>query len=752
MTGPGDVHNEFSGTGHAPVIQGRDFHDVTINITPSPRSRTALLLNEATAELAQALRVQWSRESERQRLWAPDTLAVRWRTIRNAPEAGPLPPEGELRKITDLYNQVPTKRLVVLGRAGSGKSALAIRFVLDRLGPADAPLPVSVVPVIFSLGSWNPETPLWDWLVAQLERDHPGLAAKGPDNATLARALVSRGRIMPVLDGFDEIGEKLRPSALDKINDTAGSRMPLLLTSRGDGYPGAGGVLTAAVIELTDLSPNDLVRYLPHTGAKSAEWGEVLEHLSAAPGSPAAMALRTPLMVALARAVYSDVPNRDPRELLTGCFPSVEALENHLLDSFIPTVYRDTPAAHRERVQDWLGHLARHLRLLDDTPDLKWWQLGSTVRRPVRMVVVGLVTGLALGLVDGAVVWYQVGFMGSYGPVRRLLLALTNGALLGIVAGLGFGLLHGLLDRGAAHEPSRVRIRILGGTRRSRKTFGPRLAAGFTGGFAFGFLSWLVNALVVESLEGVSGSALLLSGLVNGVVGGVVGGLSLGFAYAGGAGEPSVEPLGLADAMREFRQRIAPRLAIGFAGGFGGGFMFRLADPLVFGLVVGAPGGFAPLLSTSLKAGIMGGLSYGLVLGLVYGLTVALAHPIPVRSAVSPTDLLETDRTAVARLSLLGTLTFGLVGCLFYGLDGQFLNWFVFTAVGGLGVSLAYGLSLTAWGHWVTLARIWLPLTGRLPRNPDAFLKDAHRRGVLRQAGAVYQFRHARLKDRLTRQ
>ncbi|WP_158727409.1 hypothetical protein [Streptomyces sp. NRRL S-31] len=45
-----------------------------------------------------------------------------------------------------------------------------------------------------------------------------------------------------------------------------------------------------------------------------------------------------------------------------------------------------------------------------------------------------------------------------------------------------------------------------------------------------------------------------------------------------------------------------------------------------------------------------------------------------------------------------------------------------------------------------------MPLTGRLPRNPDAFLKDAHHRGVLRQAGAVYQFQHARLKDRLTRQ
>jgi predicted alpha/beta hydrolase len=65
---------------------------------------------------------------------------------------------------------------------------------------------------------------------------------------------------------------------------------------------------------------------------------------------------------------------------------------------------------------------------------------------------------------------------------------------------------------------------------------------------------------------------------------------------------------------------------------------------------------------------------------------------------------------------------------------------------GGLG----YGLSLTAWGQWVALARIWLPLTGRLPWRLISFLDDACRRGALRQAGAVYQFRHAQLQDHLT--
>jgi hypothetical protein len=72
-------------------------------------------------------------------------------------------------------------------------------------------------------------------------------------------------------------------------------------------------------------------------------------------------------------------------------------------------------------------------------------------------------------------------------------------------------------------------------------------------------------------------------------------------------------------------------------------------------------------------------------------------------------------------------------------------------AIGGLSGGLSYAFAFTAWGQWVVLSRVWLPLTGRLPWAMTAFLDDAYRRGVLRQAGAVYQFRHARLQDHLSR-
>ncbi|MGW0332294.1 hypothetical protein ACWD0J_10560 [Streptomyces sp. NPDC003011] len=57
-------------------------------------------------------------------------------------------------------------------------------------------------------------------------------------------------------------------------------------------------------------------------------------------------------------------------------------------------------------------------------------------------------------------------------------------------------------------------------------------------------------------------------------------------------------------------------------------------------------------------------------------------------------------------------------------------------------------LALSAWGR-LGAARIWLAVTGRAPWRLMGFLAEAHRRGVLRQSGAHYEFRHLRLQERL---
>lgn len=58
-------------------------------------------------------------------------------------------------------------------------------------------------------------------------------------------------------------------------------------------------------------------------------------------------------------------------------------------------------------------------------------------------------------------------------------------------------------------------------------------------------------------------------------------------------------------------------------------------------------------------------------------------------------------------------------------------------------------MTVSAWGHWLIIARLWLPLTGRLPWRLRTFLDDAYDRGVLRQSGPVWEFRHERLQRHL---
>jgi hypothetical protein len=106
-------------------------------------------------------------------------------------------------------------------------------------------------------------------------------------------------------------------------------------------------------------------------------------------------------------------------------------------------------------------------------------------------------------------------------------------------------------------------------------------------------------------------------------------------------------------------------------------------------------------------------------------------------------NLLAIDRRNAIFQALVYALPIGLiVGAAIGPLRGLIF---------ALAIGITVALSGKAWGRWLVLARFWLPLTGRLPWRLGTFLADAHRRGVLRQAGTVYQFRHLRLKEHLAR-
>ncbi|WP_156753539.1 helix-turn-helix domain-containing protein [Actinokineospora pegani] len=646
-------------------------------VTVVPESAFERRLAEAADDLAHAVGARLGREEELRRVQDPFPLPVRWQVApegvmdhwanicRAAPGASAtaLDLAGGLADIAEVYRRVPSGRLVVLGRGGSGKSVLAARFVLDVMRDRERG---ATVPVVFGLGSWDPTTTAFrDWLAGQLLRDHPGLAAAGGGGTTLAAALVEAGRVLPVLDGFDELAAGLHRPALDALNATT---LPLLLTSRPGEYAavaGAAALTAAAAVRLTDLTVTDLADYLPRTARKdggATAWDPVLAELRAHPGRPACGNLRavltTPLMVGLARTTYSGPAGGDPAVLLDpDRFDSQHAIEEHLLGSFIPSVYRDPDSRwDPERARGWLGYLAQHLDRLG-AHDLAWWQLGGELRGRSRMAVVGALAGLVVGLLGGVLVGLLDLVLGGDGRI-----ALLTAPGLGLAIGSAAGLAHGAGIRlgGGAFEPARVQLRARGGGRQLRARFGRRLLVGVIGGAGLGVV--------------------------------------LGLAAAAG-----LEPMGLP--------------GFGFAGGF----------------------------ATGAGLGALAGLGWGLMAGL--------EASVDIRSAVGPADLLRASRTIVlveflglglvlglARLLII-TLALGRLELVSLPLD----------LVLGPVIGLVVGLSISAWGQWVVFARVWLPLTGRLPWSVAAFLDDACRRGVLRQVGAVHQFRHVRLQTHLMR-
>ncbi|SER57656.1 NACHT domain-containing protein [Streptomyces sp. yr375] len=584
---------------------------------------------------------------------------------------------GRLDAIEDVYRRT-SGRLVILGERGSGKSVVAQRLalmLLDSRRPEQDP-----VPIVFRLHDWDPDTALRDFLVASLAQAY-NMDATGPGGVRLAEALVDEGWILPVLDGFDEISPGLYKDALKELSETS---MPLVITSTTDAYArtvrGSRTLARAAVIVLTPLTPDDLRLYLPRTAqteSSATHWASLFAARSEANdglvANPVEQALSTPLMVGLARSIYSD-GGQNPEILFdTRQFPTSSAVENHLLDRFVPAVYERRGAWRTENAMRWLGYLAQR----PGRRDIAWWDLADAVPKAQRSLAFAVPAAL-LGAVTG---WLTFGTSGGTAGVAALLL------LLGTLTG-----------RSRSPVPARMALRVSG---RARHVL-TQLAVGPIGGLAVALIGhpmvqewgWLSLALAGGTASGLGG---LLSGLAR-------------------LKDPDAE-------VRPLRREVGLAMVGGSAGGLAVGSVCLLAR--------------LPAPTGSYRVWV----SLGFAIGLAFALGAALLAPTRLDTVVTPQALLWSNR----RYALFQTVTVGTA----YGLVPGVLTDPVAGLVCGPAVGIAFGVGAHSWGRWLIVVRFWLPLTGKLPWRVRAFLDDAHQRGVLRQAGAVYAFRHGRIQDNL---
>jgi DNA-binding SARP family transcriptional activator len=647
-------------------------------------------LDRAAEALSTAISRQWTVEAQHRSLHRPEPVHVRWsatgRPVAPSPagdEPGRPDLHGDLTDVVEKFRLLPVRQLVVLGEPGAGKTVLAVLLTLGLLRDLR---PDEQIPVLLSLSTWDPHREHLDtWFARRLVEEYPGLANTGSYGRDTATRLVLAGRVIPVLDGLDEMPTSLRAAAIDALDRAVAGGRPLVVTCRSTEYEHAvrdGGVLAAAsVVEIEPVAVEDVIAFLiARRRLDDTRWHPLVDRLRSQPHGELARALSTPLMVDLARTAYAD-SGTEPAELLDlEQFPDQRRLEEHLLDAFLPAVYAHRPPPpliseiqprpareyRPEQAQKWLATLARQLDR-QGTRDFAWWQLVWMLPWPTRGLVLAVPPALLFGVTG----------------------AIAANARVGLVYGISFGLV-GFLAHTLARRPApaRVEVRFHG----TARPFLVRFAIGLAIGVGLG-LGWALDDGLI---------ALLV----------VTFGICLGVqvwlttpADAARVSSPSV-------VLRQDRTAT---------------LVFTLCFVVALGLFYGTA--FAFTKQTRFLP-ILGG-SFDLAIALAAGLSSALLGRF------------LFGRPGIALFGPAGTLVGGMV----FERASTLAFGFAVGAIFGVAVGLMVGLS-RAWGTFV-FTRTWLALRGRSPSGLLRFLDDAHRRGVLRQAGAVYQFRHARLQDRL---
>jgi hypothetical protein len=649
-------------------------------------------LGRAAHDLAEAVRRQWTKEVGLRSLHSPEPIRVQWSST-GRPVAADLSKVlasdaiggRPLRLRGDIRQVVRVFRQVHARQLVILGAPAAGKSVLALLLTLGL-LPDEPVPVLLTVSSWNPfQEDLHSWVARRIVEEYPALTNSRRYGPDTAMKLVTDKWIVPVLDGLDEMSDLLQPVALSAIDRAVLDHYPLVVTCRSSEYR---------------MAVDSNGRFLAHAAVLEIQPVAIDDAASFLGGADPHPERWQPILDHLKARPDG---------------PLARALRSPLMIDLTKTIYTTSGANPAElcesaRFPDQ-GSVERHLFdaflhvAYDNHASTPGSQPGSALARYsterardwLRFLAIHLNT-----LGDHDLAWWQLesavprptrGFVA--GLVAGLVLGITQGlffsASLGLAYAVLFGVTIGYAGRfGRTHRPSRVRVRVRG----NEQTIFRRLVTSIAIG-----LGWIP---LFGMAGGVSVMAVFVVALMTHMC----------------LDDPPDEA-SAASPTSTLRQDRGAALALG------------VALVLVFGLIEGMV--FAGRL-TDLGLASPGGIA-------------ARTISVSVTAATG---------------AMLGGFLYGWIGAGAFGIAGAGTGWLTFTtgypaSALALPTSLVHDISAglmigglavlsRAWGAFMVL-RVYLAVRGQLPLRLMRFLDDAHQRGILRQSGTMYQFRHRALQE-----
>lgn len=621
--------------------------------------------------------------------------------------------DGDWSSIGRLFlEQIPTKKLVILGDPGSGKTLIMLRLVTqllkersqqarkDSRTPASIPVPISVV-------GWDGALPLQTWLIGRLRT-----AYNLPKRR--AHALVERGYIMPVLDGLDEATDPgtdpypimriLYRLSTDYEGQSRSGGHPLVVTCREREYanlPDPGNrrwlekrVPGAPVVVMRPLDDGKVLKFLQDLAqARSERIDGLADYLTQHDTSPITVeAMRSPLVTSLAvrSAIAGLIDYHELSELR-----SEETIRSYFISIFVSSTVAEFPKEFGRRTtidkqersydtsqesgrnhyevslaQNWLYGIAKYLMSEPGSPvQAKSW------REEFRLITR---TDKKFGTVLPATVRLITRrYLAAEEPGRLKQPELRPQDLWKVAESAG-------KPTHRVHVILAVLATLLTGT------FGAEVADGGNG-----FICWAVTT----ALAGV---------------------------FALRVSRPSTPGLSRADFQRVTRGRTAVML---------------LPVVLLAGALAGTVGYH---VSQEASVGVTEGIAGAALATLLSGLSRGLAR------AVEPLDGLRNDLRFGLIVGVVGAIAIGFPGGLTGGLWSHLHLTGLLTRPGS--EALAFLLAVPCGvilgsGGWLRLQIAAFLSGGKLiPRRPILFLQWAESTGLLRAVGTNYQFRHDDLR------